>query len=67
MKQKTAMKKLLTNLRSIGIMIPQGIEITYLKIEQEQIIEAYKQGTFDDGPCEIEAEQYYFDIYENII
>ena len=37
------------------------------KIEKEQIIEAYKQGTFDEGPCEIEAEQYYLDIYGNKI
>ena len=42
MKQQTAMQKLLTNLKSIGISIPKGVEMIYLEIEKQQIMKAYK-------------------------
>ena len=53
MAQQTAMQKLLTNLESIGITIPQGVEMVYLKIEKEQILEAYFEG-YTYGGHEVE-------------
>ena len=44
MAQQTAMQKLLTNLESIGITIPLGVQMVYLKIEKEQIITAASIG-----------------------
>jgi hypothetical protein len=49
---KTAMQKLITNLETMGITFPQGIEQTFLSIEKEQIIQAYINGygvSFIDG------------------
>ena len=66
MAQQTAMQKLLTNLESIGITIPLGVKMVYLRIEKEQMINAYNQDLygglsgdkkFDDG------EQYYNETY----
>jgi len=34
------------------------------QMEKEQIIEAYQQGCFDDGPNFTNAEQYYNETYE---
>ena len=60
MAQQTAMQKLFTNLESIGITIPKGVEMVFLKIEKEQIINAF------DIACEDEdriGEEYYNDTY----
>jgi len=65
---QTAMTKLFTNLESIGITIPLGVKMVYLRIEKEQMINAYNQDLygglsgdkkFDDG------EQYYNETYGN--
>ena len=65
MKQQTAMQKLLTNLESIGITIPQGVKMVYLKIEKEQIINAhmYSSGNSSIVEAEYLAEQYYNEVY----
>ena len=64
MAQQTAMQKLLTNLESIGITIPQGVEMVYLKIEKEQILEAYFEGyTYGGHEVEFNGEQYYKETY----
>ena len=44
MAEQTAMQKLLTNLESIDIKIPQGIKDIYLQMEKEQIVEAFYEG-----------------------
>jgi hypothetical protein len=54
---KTAMQKLITNLETMGITFPQGIEQTFLSIEKEQIIEAYEAAM--ERPIENYAESYY--------
>ena len=64
MAQQTAIQKLLTNLESIGITIPQGVEMVYLKIEKEQILEAYFEGyTYGGHEVEFNGEQYYKETY----
>ena len=64
MAQQTAMQKLLTNLESIGIKIPQGVETVYLKMEKEQIMRAYEFGVADPyNFIEDEAEQYYNETF----
>jgi hypothetical protein len=63
---KTAMQKLITNLETMGITFPQGIEQTFLSIEKEQIIQAHIDG-FDhivvDFKKQEYAEKYYNQTY----
>lgn len=59
MAQQTAMQKLFTNLESIGITVPQGVEMVYLQMEKEQIIIAFKSGWNWNS----DAEQYYNETY----
>lgn len=64
MAQQTAMQKLFTNLESIGITVPQGVEMVYLQMEKEQIIDAHYQGYRNDiGTTEV-SEQYYNETYK---
>ncbi len=67
MKQQTAVEWLWNELVDKGYFKKLPIsEIKQAKqMEKEQIIDAYQQGTFDDGPSEIEAKQYYIDVYGN--
>ena len=39
--------------------------IELLEVENEQIAEAYLQGSFDDGPNQDNAKQYYNKTYQN--
>jgi len=65
MAEQTAMQKLIINLESIGITIPQGVKMVYLKIEKEQIINAhmYSSGNSSIVEAEYLAEQYYNEVY----
>lgn len=63
---KTAMQKLITNLETMGITFPLGIQQTFLSIEKEQIIKAHIDG-FDhivvDFKKQEYAEQYYNETF----
>lgn len=59
MKQQTAMQKLLTNLKSIDISIPKGVEMHYLEIEKQQIMKAYKDFHDLGHIYGLETELYY--------
>ena len=54
MAQQTAMQKLLTNLESIGITIPQGVQMVYLKIEKDQVMNSYNDG-YRDGMTDLNS------------
>jgi hypothetical protein len=70
---QTAVEKLIEQLTPIldrskisDTMLHNLVE-KYLKIEKQQIIDAYKQGQFDSEPIrKIDAEQYYNLIFKNI-
>ena len=56
---KTAMQKLITNLETMGITFPQGIQQTFLSIEKEQIKTAFASGwNWNSDP-----EKYYQETY----
>jgi hypothetical protein len=78
-KQQTAMMQLLNQLRDERQNLPMNIEWdrcyqaiemvienTYLKIEKEQIIDAYEDGRIAViAVTKIPSEQYYNETYEN--
>ena len=60
------MQKLITNLETMGITFPQGIQQTFLSIEKEQIIESFCSGVYEGIWSDINentknenAEEYY--------
>ena len=63
MTQQTAMQKLLTNLESIGITIPLGVQMVYLKIEKEQISKAWDDGNYQYF-CSIRTNEDFDNGYE---
>ena len=61
---QTAMTKLFTNLESMGITIPQGVEMIYLRLEKEQIMKAvYDSMGANFDPNMGRAEQYYNETF----
>lgn len=66
---KTAMQKLITNLETMGITFPQGIQQTFLSIEKEQIINAHTNAyLIGEDNISVEdankaSEQYYNQTY----
>lgn len=66
MAQQTAMQKLLTNLESIDIKIPQGIKDIYLQMEKEHIVEAFYEGmkTNPFDPNRGRGTMYYNETYK---
>ncbi len=58
---KTAMQKLIINLETMGITLPEGIKKIFLSIEKDQIIEAYNKGITDNEP--MNGKQYYNQKY----
>jgi N-acetylglutamate synthase-like GNAT family acetyltransferase len=61
---KTAMQKLITNLETMGITFPQGIEQTFLSIEKEQIIETFDNGIYvGTYAVDKDGEEYYNQTY----
>ena len=71
MAQQTAMQKLLTNLESIGITIPQGVEMIYLRLEKEQIMDSYLDGRVhqesgkDSEWYNLTCEDYYSKMFKD--
>ncbi len=63
MAQQTAMQKLLTNLESIGITIPLGVQMVYLKIEKEQISKAWDDGNYQYF-CSVRTNEDFDNGYE---
>jgi hypothetical protein len=68
---KTAMQRLITNLETMGITFPQGIQQTFLSIEKEQIEHAHAHHRCIHDKtmeCTIEAyksaEKYYNQTYK---
>lgn len=60
---KTAMQKLITNLETMGITFPLGIQQTFLSIEKEQIIDASCLGKYNNIDDRQKGEQYYNQTY----
>lgn len=63
MAEQTAMQKLIINLESIGITIPQGVEMVYLKLEKEQISKAWDDGNHQYF-CSIRTNEDFDNGYE---
>lgn len=63
MAEQTAMQKLLTNLESIDIKIPQGIKDIYLQIEKEQISKAWDDGNYQYF-CSVRTNEDFDNGYE---
>ena len=60
MAEQTAMQKLLTNLESIDIKIPQGIKDIYLQMEKEQISKAWDDGNYQYFCSELNHHRFHF-------
>ena len=64
MAQQTAVDWLYERFLFAGYAAPSEWKEKAKQMEKEQIIEAYQQGCFDDGPNFTNAEQYYNETYE---
>ena len=66
--RKTAMQELFDNLESIDITTPLGVKKIFLEKEKKQIIDAYKEGCFDnildEKTDKARAEDYYNETFK---
>ena len=66
--KKTSMQELFDNLESIDIKVPIGVKKVFLNKEKVMIIDAYKEGCFDnildEKTDKVRAEDYYNETFK---